>query len=418
MSLALFHTGSSKSGAGAWEGFIVGRDGVGAIDGGFFWFTCLFLAVSPAMPRAQWIYFLFLLGVALYLLLTRTFVLYWNVAALSGLGVLYTVLSYLDALPNGWTRHYDIMAIPQQASFVATFYPTLLAARRFWHYILARPARRFFWLGVASGPCAAAMNYLSLADQAGYIDAIGVYRYALPNFSMLFYIATYYYVTIEMTKMNLKLAALCILLFLTTVSSLQAVILVIGIAAIFLCRRPDQAAFGAAFLTFALQSVSIAYIVELWAVYPDAGIRAAMARDSLITVWDSYGLGVGYGKEAIRNIYSDLGHVHINFYNNQLDGDSYLSFLFTGAHNSFFGEFHRLGLLGGLLIIWLFCVSAFPRFPESSPIARLGAIIYVMMIVTMSVNVALESPTYSIGVIFAFALLYSLKELCASESYY
>ena len=76
-------------------------------------------------------------------------------------------------------------------------------------------------------------------------------------------------------------------------------------------------------------------------------------RDSLAAIWDSGGLGVGFGKEAITNWY-ELFHSYVftDPFNEKIN------FMYLSQHNSFVVMFYRLGIVGGAAFAWFLFVPA------------------------------------------------------------
>jgi hypothetical protein len=143
---------------------------------------------------------------------------------------------------------------------------------------------------------------------------------------------------------------------------------------------------------------------------PNSGFRLALSRDAMVGVIDSAGLGVGYGKEVITGRYSQYG------FDTSLLTASDEQLAREGVHNSLTQEFLRLGVAGGAFLGWLVLVSCFPPRMGSPRLRRHLAAVYLFLIIAVTLNVALESPTYIVGVAFAIAYLLVAKDALTSNS--
>jgi len=70
----------------------------------------------------------------------------------------------------------------------------------------------------------------------------------------------------------------------------------------------------------------------------------------------------------------------------------------------------RLGLLGGGCLAWLFFVTCFP--PSVGPVRwrRHLAVVYLAMLMSMALDVGLESPTYLVGIAFCVGYILATKD--------
>jgi hypothetical protein len=314
-------------------------------------------------------------------------------------------LSYVGLMPSGWSRFREAIYIPQQASFVVAFYPMVMAAERFWKYVLAHRNRGLLLVGLAA--CGSLGGRLSLLAFSGPDPEIYEVS-ASNNNEIFFYIAMFYGVYLSKSWLVRIIAILCLMgcLFATPFAQVMIVFVVALVMAVSPLPRTTAAAFVATFLSIWIWGIF--NVTAVWRADANSGVRLIFARDAFNSIVETNGVGVGFGTEAIRNIYPEFAHRHINWYN------SYSSFMLTGPHNSFVGVSFRLGLLGGLIMIWLFVYRCFPGSARL-PVSRFLSMIYSLLVITLFVNVSLESPTYSMAIAFMLALLLTARSAAAMQ---
>jgi len=124
----------------------------------------------------------------------------------------------------------------------------------------------------------------------------------------------------------------------------------------------------AALLVFAYAH-EITRLPQEMAENPNKGIRVAFVADAFSSLRDTYGLGIGYGKESVRWTYRFPGVPTFSFMPNprMISSQRLLEVLSQAVHNSFVQAMLRTGVLGaGLLLLDVF--AAFPRRTLSKPI--------------------------------------------------
>ena len=115
------------------------------------------------------------------------------------------------------------------------------------------------------------------------------------------------------------------------------------------------------------------------------------------------GLAVGFGTEAIRNFYPELMR---DIFRSDVNDD----FLLVGTHNAFSDVAFRLGLVGlGLFIIVIY--QSVPSREIKFGRAWHANFIFVMLFTCLYFNVALQSPTYLIGVAVLLGYLRAVNQV-------
>src|SRR5215207_9137661 len=118
-----------------------------------------------------------------------------------------------------------------------------------------------------------------------------------------------------------------------------------------------------------------------------------MAVDVLRSTIDTYGLGIGFGKESVRWIYQIPGVPDFKLVPDpwSITHERMLSVLSTGVENSFLQPLLRGGVLGFVLFMAAF-FAAFPSAKLPRDRRNHAASLFAVMIAGCFVNSALETP--------------------------
>lgn len=169
----------------------------------------------------------------------------------------------------------------------------------------------------------------------------------------------------------------------------------------------------AATLATALTSayaVGLNFIPQTFAFDPNSGIRLAFISDALASLADTYGFGIGFGKESVRWRYEFTGFEGITFLpdTRNITHAKMLEILSTGIHNSFFQAILRTGVIGFILIVSAI-LAAFPpnRLPRG--VRNHAAAVFITIFLAMFVNPVLESPVQVVGIAFSYGYLIALR---------
>ena len=166
-------------------------------------------------------------------------------------------------------------------------------------------------------------------------------------------------------------------------------------------RFPFDRLFLGAFI-FVLAAATIVGIynpLPAFEIDPNTGWRLAWWRDGLEASAQTWGIGVGFGTESLRNEYSAL-----------LGRDTYWAeteeFLFISTHSAFFDTIFRTGFIGFLLLC-VVLVRCLPH-PQIEPLARAHCCaMFAVLLLCLHSNLGLQSPMYSLGVAFCIGYLQS-----------
>jgi hypothetical protein len=159
-----------------------------------------------------------------------------------------------------------------------------------------------------------------------------------------------------------------------------------------------------------IYAVGISHVPEVMIASPNSGMRLAFVADALRSVMDSYGIGIGFGKESVRWRYQFPNMADFTFLPDprSITPDRMLEALSTGVHNSFVQALMRTRVLGFLLLLAAF-FAAFPPRNLPKDVRNHAAIVFAMIFIACFVNPALESPVQVVGIGFVYGYLLALR---------
>ena len=141
------------------------------------------------------------------------------------------------------------------------------------------------------------------------------------------------------------------------------------------------------FCLFLAVLMSLYFPNELYFIDANTGVRAMFWDGALSDLVKSFGLGIGFGTEAIAPefyVYTDI----VRVVTPDID---YFSYMTTATHNTFFDVLQRTGVIGLILFS-----SIVVRFIFNKRISQFDAWVTSTLILTFTVNVAL-SITFLFG---------------------
>lgn len=386
----------------------------GLLHATFLLALCAFLIAQPFIrDRGGVVFWAFVAIAALYALATRRPIMIRPLLAFTLVGLLYVVLSYFDILPDAWTKVYQRAFIPRQAFYVVLLYPLALAASSMWSYA-ARSGKtvRFFLVILIAVAGIAPLVEVLFTDNSLVSAYASVTTGGLGNARLLFYVALSYFLIVRIRKVAIGrfyvlLAAIVIFIvfgYLLTNPQIQNIIGIGIIIVISMIRRIPRNVITMVLAGMVLYAMLVPFAARVYVEDANSGYRLILVKDAIRAFVDSYGMGVGFGKEVVTNEYDEFG-----ISRSPAHGDS-TELAVAGVHNSFAQEFMRLGLLGGGCLVWLFFVTCCP--PRDGPlrVRRHLAVVYLLLLISMMVNVALESPTYLVGIAFALGYIVVTKD--------
>jgi hypothetical protein len=322
--------------------------------------------------------------------------------AFTALGFVYVVLSYLHVFPTAWTRYHDTSVIPQQASFLAILLPMVAASQKWWEdsrFDLNRDAVLIAVVLVAF-VLGSAVDLVLLGGTS--------FRgsYTLRNYVFLGLLALSY---LAFRPGRWRPTAIFVLLLVAAwcvahnyfLQNTIVYLTILGFLATTIVRIPADRLILSVFLVLLATAtiVGLQDPARVFEIDSNSGWRLAFWKDALEASAQTWGVGVGFGTESLRNEYSAL-----------LDRANYREeaedFLLVSTHSAFIDTVYRLGVIGvGLLIIIL--ARCFPH--RNMPLSARAqcCAMFAMLVLCLHSNLGLQSPMYSLGVAICIGYLQS-----------
>lgn len=331
---------------------------------------------------------LFAYAVATYIINFRDTPLPLNIFL--GVGAAHVALSYMGVQPLGWADVRLTEVIPRQAMYVVGF-PLVT-----WMFVralsqLSPRQSNVYWRCVLLS-CMAA---LTLNAASSELSLENIVPYGFSNWEMGLAVS-----------ILVSVASYPILL--------RAVFGVAAIASVALQNRLAFALVAVAWrnilrlrcwlLAFCVGAplISISFVQELASVDRNIFVRALFLKDALDGVLSSYGFGVGFGTQSIRNSYF-LSFEDVTF----ASEEGFVDIFVLGHHNSFAEAAFRLGI-PGLVCLIVVILHAIKKIPTAEADQRVFLGTMLFLFISMISNVALSSPTYLFGSCLAIGVLWSL----------
>lgn len=255
-------------------------------------------------------------------------------------------LSIYDMMPDSWTRYRETYAAFRQWAWLPIL--TLSATSCYylikinWKFI----SRKSLILAIALFSLSRIIRYYTF----GFPDMeMDFFIYGIDNENSVIFALFSIYILYESRSKKISLLLGVILFILcSSATSRMAALLVISML-VTQHQKAVVVATSAASIGFLL--ISQAFVLPLYQYDPNSSFRALIWRDSTAAIMDTYGIGVGYGTEYIRN---DFRAIPADF--KRYVAESAADRLFVGTHSSVYDVTMRVGVLGFILLlggIWL-----------------------------------------------------------------
>jgi len=303
------------------------------------------------------------------------------------LSVAYLILSLFDVLPPAWTIYHDNIAAIRHWSWIIVM-PILVTAfyaffMRYRNWIIANALKLF---------CIAyAMRTLSqeFSQSFDFYDGIFLGRFSLYSpdnetlpLIMLLVIAAYR--GNHLRSYQIAILALIIPAS-TSMGTFLAALISFGLRFI---RAHRLALYGLLLVLLIFLFLAPFFYRELDNVDVNSGVRAIFWRDTQLAVWQTWGVGVGFGTEYITNWFGDIGRT----FDYALTAEDASDRLFISNHSIYYDVALRMGLVGVALFITM--IAGTVKAVES----RMAAPMCAYLIVSIGVVPALTTVDTQIGI--------------------
>lgn len=306
--------------------------------------------------------------------------------------VVYIFFSYLHLLPYGWTTYYNQDVIPNQSVSVLSFAFVVAASQRWWTRLsvglvssrkLVVLALTWVILGLFIDRLIGGswtFERISATLRSGNLIYIFVLAFFAVRGSFLAWVSL------------LASAAFTILVGKYLQTGLIYLI-VIGLISLSFIRMHWGKGLVRAYITtlLALSTYGIFHAYQIWRLDFNTGWRMQFWHDVLQSTVLTGGFGVGFGTEALKDIYPGLA--------NRVFSETGESFLLIGTHSGFMDTLLRMGVFGLVPLAMIFWTS-FPRISKVRHLTNLCAVAFVLAFTCTFTNVGLQSPLYMLGIAF------------------
>jgi hypothetical protein len=341
-----------------------------------------------------------LIGIGLVTMLTnRPVPIFWPAMWFSAVSAAYVALSYYDIMPQAWTHVFDRSVIPQQAVGSLAL-PILIGANICALREIARMSSAgrnrliaaFVFLGTFATSWLLAGG--NIDDESTFLGLLGLNTFFSSDLVLVILLGVLIF-------RSPPIFAFMAVAFGAAISTNFQPTLVILMA--LPCRLGwigRGEALKAAMGILLVASIASGFANELQPLDPNSSIRAAFWHDAIDGYGESHGIGIGYGTEVIRDLYTLAGEDRAIA--RETDGN----FLLVGVHSSFFQTLFRLGTLGVVALIVLVW-NLLPRKKDRLPPSPFECWLFLALVTDMAVNVALESINFMPGLVIGMSILLS-----------
>lgn len=341
-------------------------------------------------------------------------------AAYTAFCVFIALLSRYQLLPDSWQVHFLREAVTRQMVPIVGFFAVAWASKAYFRRRLAsgKPlfgAPVFLFLSLVVAPAVMFQQGLQYQGSSPAIAMLYLYGSFINNIVIAVFFITG---AIFLTNDWRRYGGLLLILGIALISPFAQFRLLAVAIILILLGIP-----GRLMAICLIAAMTVAYIVGLnfipqtLALDPNSGIRLVFISDALVSVTDTHGLGIGFGKESVRWRYEFPGFEDFTFLPDarNITHARMLEILSTGIHNSFFQSMLRTGVIGFILIVSAISVAFAPhRLPRD--VRNHASAVFVMIFLAMFVNPALESPVQIVGIAFAYGYLIALRASARAEA--
>jgi hypothetical protein len=330
-----------------------------------------------------------------------------------GFCLFVAALSTYQMLPTSWQVHFLQDAIIRQLVPTVAFFTVAWASkayfrRRILNGDVLSGAPVIVTLSIVVAPTVMFLQGVGYEGDYSLFAVLALYGAFINNMSIaLFFVLG----AIFFTRDWRQYAAIALMLVIAFTSHFIQFKLLTAITLAALVGAPGRrVVIGAIAVLFGIYAVGIDFVPEVIVNDPNDGLRLAFVADTVTSVADTYGIGIGYGKESVRWSYQFPDMPVFTFLPDprSMTHSRMLEALSTGVENSFAESLLRTGIVGCLLLV-VAIFAAFPPRNLSRDVRNHAAVIFSMMFICCFVNSCLETPIAVVGVGFLYGYLLALR---------
>lgn len=334
-------------------------------------------------------------------------------SAYVGFCLIIAVLSRYRLMPDSWQLYFFPDAIVRQLVPLLGFFAVGWASKAYFHRRLISDdpfwgAPVFLLLTLAVAPVVMLQQGLGYEGHHSVFAIFAILGAFVNNVMIyLFFLLGLIFLARDFRR---YLALALVLSVAVATHFLQYKLLTAAMLATILGLSARKVAIGVIGMLLAVYGMALHFLPEIMALDPNDGLRLAMLHDTFRSVADTYGIGVGYGKESVRWIYRFANAPPFTFLPNaaQMTHSRMLEALSTGVENSFAESLLRTGIVGCTLLVAAIFV-AFPSRNLPRPVRSHATMVFCMLFIGCFVNSSLETPLNAVGLGFAYGYLLALS---------
>jgi O-antigen ligase len=331
--------------------------------------------------------------------------------------IFVAALSSMRLFPTSWQIYFMEEAVVRQLIPLLGFFAVGWASKAYFRRRLYSGdplwgGPFFLFLGLVVGPAVMFQQGLRYQGADPATSIVGLYGALINNVVIVMFFVTGYIFLTNDWRRYAGLVTIVAIAVVTHFASFRILTLV-ALAAFF--GAPGRIVVIAAMaILIGTYAIGLGYIPEAMLASPNSGIRLAFMADAFTSVSDTYGIGIGYGKESVRWRYQFPNLPVFTFLPDPSSispermPDRMHELLSVGVHNSFIQSLLRTGLVGLVLFVAAFA-AAFPPGNVRRGQRNHAAVVFFMIFIACFVNPALESPVQAVAIGFVYGYLLALR---------
>lgn len=310
------------------------------------------------------------------------------------------LLSIYDIMPDSWTRYRDSYAALRQWAWL----PILSISATSCYFLI-----KLNWNFISKHSLSLAVLVFVVSRSVRYytfgFDDLDTdfFIYGIDNENSIIFALFAIFILYRCKSLPLSIISGVFLIALCSSATSRMAALIILAMLVTRYRKLVVIATTAAGLLFLFASQ--AFVLQLYQYDPNSSFRALIWRDSSTAVLNTYGFGVGYGTEYIRN---DFRAIPADF--DRLVEESATDRLFVGTHSSVYDVAMRVGIIGFILLLAGLWRSTAGRITDER-YRRLYMAILGSLVVNNTFNMGLASINITFGAGLFFAVLLAARDL-------
>lgn len=329
-----------------------------------------------------------------------------SLLALCIIAVFYITFSLAGVLPRGWTRYFEVTAIPQQALFAYAM-PTTIITLLFYlkSELTTTEGKRALAVKLAATWAFLILLPLVFSNKNESDEFPMISISGMGTVTSIIIVATALHLsTISKVINRIGILAIFVLLSFLSPFSQNKLFAVLFAAIWILPKHAAKICIATITLSLAIYLFAYSQPMAVQGIDQNLSVRLVLLKDAISGLLESNLIGVGFGTEAISNYYSI-------FFNPEFRDEEDSGFIHLAHHNSFATIAFRMGIAGLVLLLYFSYKTlrqAITKGPQNEMAVKCS--MFLAFFIVCFVNPALESFVYLYGVCFYLAVIWSFRE--------